>query len=83
MHGEKSAADADAANGVDRLDASGSQLGLDHETGSQRLHLGFSTSGANAAGRELGFKRLVDTRDLVLTAHEERLVSEWLAYHAS
>jgi hypothetical protein len=51
---------------------------MDDEVGPQRLELPTGADRTSARG-QLGLKRFVDTRELVLTAHEKRLVSKWLA----
>jgi len=77
MQCDEAAADTDLADRLDGLGV-GCLPRLDDEVGAQRLELATGTDWASAR-RELGLERFVDTRELVLTAHEQRLVSGWLA----
>jgi hypothetical protein len=77
MKREKPAADADLTDSLDGLDA-WCPPRADDELGAQGLELPAGADRTGALG-QLGFKRLVDTRELVLTAHEKEIVSQWLA----
>jgi hypothetical protein len=77
MQGDESATDADLADSLDRL-GSGCLPRTDDEVSPQGLELPTGADRTSARG-QLGLKRFVDTRELVLTAHEKRLVSKWLA----
>ena len=76
MHGEETAVDADASGSVDGLSC-GSRS--NDEPSIEQDHLPLAADGTDEVGWKLGFRRLVDTRDLVLGVHEKRLSSEWLA----
>src|ERR1700736_4104170 len=76
MKGEKSTADTDLTDSLDGRDAS-SGPGTNDELGPQRLEFPTSTDRTRAGGQLLR-ERLVDTRELVLTAHGKRLISALL-----
>jgi hypothetical protein len=72
MQGEKSATDTNLSDSLDGL-GPGCGLGTHHELGVQRLKLSATTDRTRAGG-QLVRKRFIETRELILTAHEKRLI---------
>jgi hypothetical protein len=77
MHRDEPTVDTDAP---DSFKGFGPVTGSDGKaTGKKGLELSGTAERADVVGRKLGAKRGIYTSDLVLTAHEEHLFSEWLA----
>jgi hypothetical protein len=72
MEREKSATDTNLSDSLNGLDP-GCGLGTHHELGVQRLKLSATTDRTRARG-QLVRKCFVETRELVLTGHEKRLI---------
>jgi hypothetical protein len=76
MKGKKSAPDTNLTDGLNGLGTSGGPR-MNHELGAQQLKLPTAANRA-VAGGQLFRERLIDLRELVLTAHEKQLIAAWL-----